>query len=300
MAPFPTDVPLFTREREVGTVPDLAASFDGEDDVIIVPLPSWCQAHQSVGVVWIDFWMRYQGTSSSYLVEALSGDNIELRWLIEAHGDDLYFSLIYQPGASQHRVQQWGPLAKNMRGVWHHVTFTIRTTPVLSEQLVSSMLLVQSFCFLDFMQVPGSAAESGAVSINRGISRLIVGGTASGIAHDSQTRFFKGEIDDWRLWWRSCPISTDPSACDPYSFVLPRLKDGTSAPAARRADGRHVHLKDVEFDDIALPIRGAYRHTVEVYECSWNDSGTPDLLMYVQSISLLWRTLNISRPRPER
>jgi len=270
MAPLPPD-PVPTRAREFGTVRDLAANFDGEDDVIIVPLPSWCHAHRSVGVIWMDFWMRYlqQGTSNSYLVEALSGESIELRWLIESYGGDLYLSLIHQPGASQQLVQRWGPLAKNIRGVWHHVTFTIRTTPIFSGQPVSSMLLVQSFCFIDFVQVPVSANESVPVVINRGISRLIIGGTASGITYDSQTRFFKGELDDWRLWWRSCPISTDPSACDPYSFVLPRLNDGSSAPAARRADGRHVHLRDVEFDDIALPIRGAQKHTVDTLICSF-------------------------------
>ena len=249
--------------KALGAVPDRTASFDGVDDVITVPLPSWAHTPRSLGIMWVDFWMRYtrQGARHSYLVDAFSGDDVELRWYIEGHGDEVYISLVHKPGPFQQLVRRWGPLT-GIVDVWHHMTFTIRTTPVLHAQ-ATSMLLVQSFFFLDFMRVSTerSAAETHPVAIDKGLSRLVLGGIAASRAASASTQgqndhihFFEGEFDDFRVWWRACTIATDPSACDPYSFRLPRLNDGSPAPSARRKDGGPVHLKDVKLDDIAAPI----------------------------------------------
>lgn len=242
---------------------DRTAKFDGVDDLVDIPLPPWCDEPRSVGVLWIDFWMRYtrSADSNSYLIEALSGreqTEVQLQWFIEGVYDEIYITLLLHPGNQQQLVRRWGPIPSSV-GVWHHVTFTLRTSPVLNAQIAPSLLIAQAFFFLDFKQAPTSSTADidEPLILNSGLSLIALGGTASPTAKRSTRRFefFEGEMDDFRVWWRACPIATDPSGCDPYAFTPMLLRDGTRMTAARRLDGQPIRLEDVAFDDIAMPVR---------------------------------------------
>lgn len=256
--------PDSTRARQT-LARDHTAEFDGVDDLVDIPLPPWCDERRSVGVVWIDFWMRYtrSAISNSYLIEALSGreqTDTQLRWFIEGAHEEVYVKLVLRPGDQQQLVRRWGPIPSTSAvGVWHHVTFTLRTSPVFSAQIEPSLMIAQAFFFLDFEQVPMSSTADidETLILNSGLSRIVLGGVSSSTGKGSTKRFefFEGAVDDFRVWWRACPIATDPSSCDPFAFAPLRLRDGTSVTAVRRSDGRPIQLKDVAFDDVAMPVR---------------------------------------------
>ena len=230
------------------------AVFDGIDDLLVIDLPAWC--HQAeLSVVWVDFWMRMTGTSegntNTYLLDGIASGFRVIRWVLES-GDagDVYLNLFLQSGKIQRHARRWGPISMSV-GTWHHFTFTLRT---------QASFLVQSFFFLDFVQISTASNETMLENLilNSGLSHIIFGGSltaeAEAMGHQKYA-FLKGEIEEFKVWWRPCPITTDPSACNAHAFSLPRLNNGTTIPSARRPDGSRIHLRDVTLDDIALPVR---------------------------------------------
>lgn len=63
--------------------------------------------------------------------------------------------------------------------------------------------------------------------------------------------FTAGSIDNLRLWWPPCPHNADPTRCNPYAFLYPKLADGTRVPESG------VHDHEVTLEMVAKPIKAS-------------------------------------------
>lgn len=81
-----------------------------------------------------------------------------------------------------------------------------------------------------------------------GITDIFVGGPNPQVPATGYKNF-KGSMDNFRVWWPTCPDTSDPSRCNPYGFIYPRLKNGTTVP------GVGIHDKDVTMDMVARRVQ---------------------------------------------
>lgn len=81
-----------------------------------------------------------------------------------------------------------------------------------------------------------------------GLTDIFVGGPNPQVPATGYKNF-KGSMDNFRVWWPTCPDTTDPSRCNPYGFIYPRLKNGTIVP------GVGIHDKDVTMDMVAKRVQ---------------------------------------------
>jgi hypothetical protein len=79
---------------------DLMASFDGVDDVIVLPLPLWCSKVTSMSVFAADMWMFYTATGKLkvILLDAYQGDIALLRWYATSERGSIFVTLLLNPG----------------------------------------------------------------------------------------------------------------------------------------------------------------------------------------------------------
>jgi len=90
-----------------------------------------------------------------------------------------------------------------------------------------------------------------------------------------------------RVWMPPCPHASDPSRCNPYAFIYPRLANGTVVPAARHADGTHIPDSMVTMAHVASPVkvshsmRGTvlYSHTVLVWHSFFKKDSVVQVLL---------------------
>ena len=99
------------------------------------------------------------------------------------------------------------------------------------------MGVAQAFLFIDGRNV-GEAGRmfekldmKATLRLSTGISSIYIGGSRTAKEAEGY-RSLQGDVDQFRLWWPSCPHSTDPSRCNPYAFLYPILRDGTRVPSA--------------------------------------------------------------------
>ena len=161
-----------------------------------------------------------------------------------------YIKLVLLPGKSETIVKTWGPLGSNFLGNWHHVAFTLRMARQFSRSSSDpSVVITQAFFFLDGQRVDEA---SGAFILHNlkddlvfesGLSEVYVGGTSPS-TKDPNYRNVKAALDNFRMWWPSCPDPSDPTRCNPYGFLYPQMIDGFRSPSAGIRDSE-VSLSDV-------------------------------------------------------
>ena len=240
---------------------DLAASFDGEDDIISLTLPAWCADTEALNVLWLDVWMFYTSPEgkTTVLFDTSSVTNAPLlRWQLEATEGSVYGILLLNPGPAQVVVRRWGPLQVRCKGVWRHVAFTLRTARMKNPINVSPQLsIAQAYMFVDGERVLEEASSGGAGSrslhrLSEGICNIVVAGQQPTNANRALENL-NGQLDNVRIWWPACPAASDPSKCNPYAFAS-QLRDGTVMPEARDAHGRPIGDTDVTLEMVAAPV----------------------------------------------
>eukprot|EP00960_Hanusia_phi_P006295 180994-Hanusia_phi.AAC.3 len=148
-------------------------------------------------------------------------------------------------------VKTWGPINETIVGRWHHICLTLRFGRVLSSLHVEpDVVVAQAFLFVD----GGSVGEAGrnfekldikrSLRLSAGLTTVYLGGSRTSKEAEGY-QSLQGNVDQFRLWWPSCPSSRDPSRCDPYAFLYPILQDGTRVPsAADPTSGRRLTVSD--------------------------------------------------------
>ena len=169
----------------------------------------------------------------------------------------LVLSLVSSQGSTT-AVKRWGPLSTaGLLGVWHHLAATLRFARVVGPSgscTTPAAVLTQAHLFLDGQSLPDdgtflSLDLEKSLSVDRGLVSLMLGGPDSNQADASSYQYFVGAMDNLRVWWPTCPTSSNPSRCNPYAFLYPVLRDGSRLPAAGMADS------DVRLETIAAPVR---------------------------------------------
>ena len=140
---------------------------------------------------------------------------------------------------AQKVVKKWGPIQQQIIGQWHHVCFTLRFGRVYSpSDYDPDAVIAQAFMFVDGDTVQEFGADFAGTNIKNdlrlttGVTSLYVGGSNPSIDATGYQNF-KGNIDKIRLWWPSCPHRSDPTRCNPYGFIHPKLRDGSTSPTAK-------------------------------------------------------------------
>jgi len=245
------------RKESVGTGStfDGMAELDGEDDMLQIVLPDWCNRVTMMNVLWIDSWLLVMSTGKvkTILFDAYSGAIPRLRWYMEGTDSGNYIKLVLSPGNTEKVVKSWGPLSASFLGTWHHIALTLRTARQYSRTSSDpAVIITQAFMFVDGKNISGGD-NFATINLKKdlmfesGLSQIFVGGT-SPERKSSRFRNLKGAVDNVRVWWPPCPHISDPTKCNPYGFIYPQMVDGTRQPAAGVTDNQ-VTLKDV-----AMPI----------------------------------------------
>lgn len=238
------------------------ADFDGDNDVLQVDLPEWCADVESLSVLWLDAWMyplsRGIGKTIIYdIYQSVSGvESSVLRLYIEGKKSGSYIRLVLQPGASQVLIKEWGPLEDTFFGFWHHITLTLRFARTFSSTSSKpAAVITQAFLFIDKEPLISSGNGDDFLSINiasslkikNGFDYIMVGGPDPEIP-DAGYSNFRGGLDNFRVWWPSCPDVEDPSRCNPYGFLYPKYNDGSRAPWTG------INDKEVTMEHVAGPV----------------------------------------------
>jgi hypothetical protein len=116
----------------------------------------------------------------------------------------------------------------------------------------------QAFFFIDREAVKESSSSSfltidlkETLTMNQGLTVLFVGGPSPAVAAPGFSNF-KGSTDNIRVWWPSCPHKDDPSKCNPFAFLYPKLMKGEERqPSSGIQDG------DVQMAHVARPVLDA-------------------------------------------
>jgi hypothetical protein len=274
--------------KETSTT-DKMAEFDGQNDIVLIELPVWCHLVESLSVFWMDAWIfpLNRGYEKAILFDAyqLSANvrSCSLRWFIEGRQDgNVYISLLFNPGSSEVLVKEWGPMPSNFLSTWHHVAVTLRFARIFTPTSESPAVTIpQAFLFVDGASMPASNAGEDFLTIDlknslvlqSGIASIVIGGPDPDIAA-TDYKNFKGAVDDVRIWWPQCPSAHDPSKCNPYAFLYPKLSSGLREPAAVNARGDRVHDNKVTMEMVAKPVRDA------MFKRDLSDAESEGLLAY--------------------
>jgi hypothetical protein len=227
-----------SKQESTGSV-DRMADMDGQDDLLQVALPTWCNNVMMMSVLWIDTWLLVMSTGKvkTILFDAYSGSVPRLRWYLEGTDSGTYIKLVLSPGSGETEVKAWGPLDASFLGTWHHVAVTMRFARQYSRTSSDpAIIITQAFLFLDGRHI--SAGDTFKtldlkkdLMFESGLSTIYVGGT-SPERKSAQFRNLKGALDNVRIWWPPCAQERDPTKCNPYGFLYPQMIDGTRQPAA--------------------------------------------------------------------
>lgn len=246
---------------ESATAADKMAQFDGENDIIRIGLPSWCSSVTHMSVMWVDAWIypSSKDDASTILFDAYKDNIPVLRWYLQTSGSITYVRLVLLPGKTEKEVKRWGPLSTNIFGLWHHLTFTVRFARKYSSTTADpAAMLVQAFMFFDGAAIKDSGAFKNRdlhkmYKLEVGLTDIFVGGPNPQV---SATGFknFQGSMDNVRVWWPTCPDTTDPTYCNPYGYIYPRLTNGTIVPDAKDS-GRSIHDNMVTMDMVAKRVK---------------------------------------------
>lgn len=245
-----------TARKENVDTGDKMAELDGEDDMIQIVLPSWCNHVLMNNVLWIDSWLLIMRTGKvkTILFDAYSGSIPRLRWYLEGTDSGTYIKLVLSPGNKEKQVKAWGPLDASFVGTWHHVAVTLRMARQYSRTSSDpAVIITQAFLFLDGQHViEGDAFKTLDLKkdliLESGLSEIFVGGT-SPERKSVVFRNLKGAVDNVRVWWPPCPHESDPTKCNPYGFLFPQMKDGTRQPSSGILDDQ------VQLQHVAHPIQ---------------------------------------------
>jgi len=238
---------------------DSMCSLDGLDDVVAITLPAWCKQVTAMGTIWLDMWLQPQsmGNIKTILFDAYNGRTPVLRWYLQGDEGDVYAILALSPGKAQVQVKRWGPLPPNSVGFWHHFCFTVRFGRFYSSSSMDPRVsIAQAFLFVDGNAIKESSANfltidiKNTLSLSSGLSKVYVGGPHPSVSAPGYS-LLKGSIDNVRIWWPSCPHSGDPSKCNPFAFLYPKLKNGNRRPSSGIQDS------DVQMHDVASPVLDA-------------------------------------------
>ena len=243
---------------------DRKCQFDGLDDIIAVTLPAWCGLVTSMSTLWLEAWMQpqFNGNIKVILFDAYNGLTPAFRWYLEGDGDQLYAVMVMSPGKAQVQVKKWGPImASTVGGLWRHFCFTLRFARFFSATSSEPKVSVtQAFFFVDGAAVREASSLflsidlKNQLSLLSGLTHVYIGGANPLVAAPGY-HLFKGAMDNFRLWWPSCPSVTDPTRCNPFGFLYPKLSDGTRAPSSGIQDA------DVEMAHVAQPVLDAMFNT---------------------------------------
>ena len=217
------------RKESEGTGEKMA-ELDGEDDLLQIVLPSWCNNVMMMSVLWIDSWLLVMSTGrvKTILFDAYSGSVPRLRWYMEGTDKGNYIKLVLSPGISEKVVKTWGPLDTAFLGTWHHIAMTLRVARQYSRTSSDPALIItQAFLFLDGKHIKAGDTFKTLnlkkdLMFQSGLSEIFVGGTSP----EQKTVDFqnmKGALDNVRVWWPTCPHHSDPSKCNPYAFLYPQV-----------------------------------------------------------------------------
>ena len=148
---------------------DKMAELDGDDDILQIVLPAWCDSPSMMSVLWVDLWLLVTsaGEIKTMIAEALSGAVPRLRWYMQGSDSGNYIKLVLSPGDNEKPVKTWGPLDPSFVGGWHHLAMTLRFARQYSKTSSDpAIILTQAFLFLDGAHVeevasfPHSTASS--------------------------------------------------------------------------------------------------------------------------------------------
>ncbi len=255
------DVWLIDTAQAKTSETDKECQFDGLDDVITVHLPYWCSNVFSLGTLWLDMWAQPQMTGNnlkSILFDAYNDITPVLRWFLEFRDDKLYAVLTLNPGDGEVAVKRWGPIDRAI-GFWRHYCFTLRFARFYSstDENTPSASIAQAFFFIDGEavneEISGSFLEidlKQTLTMDQGLTALYVGGPNPAVEALGY-RNFKGSADNIRVWWPACPHETDPSVCNPFAFLYPKLMDGRRQPSSGIPDS------EVKMTHVARPVLDA-------------------------------------------
>jgi cysteine-rich repeat protein len=256
------DVWLIDTAQAKTSESDKECQFDGLDDVITVHLPYWCSHVYSMGTLWLDMWSQPQMTGKkhkSILFDAYNGITPVLRWFLEFREDKLYAVLILNPGDGEVAVKRWGPIDRAI-GFWRHYCFTLRFAHFYSstDEWTPRPSIAQAFFFIDGEavneEISGSFLEidlKQTLTMDQGLTAMFVGGPNPKAVEALGYRNFKGSADNIRVWWPACPHETDPSVCNPFAFLYPKLMDGRRQPSSGIQDS------EVKMTHVARPVLDA-------------------------------------------
>jgi len=235
-----------------------------------------------MGTLWLDMWAQPQMSGnnfSSVLFDAYNDLTPVLRWFLRSEGEELYAVLILKPGKSQVTVKSWGPIAGRSIGFWRHYCFTLRFARFYSPTTPwdPRVSIAQAFFFIDGEAVKESSSSRfleidlrETLTINQGLTALFVGGPSPAVAAPGYINF-KGSMDNIRVWWPSCAHEDDPSKCNPFAFLYPKLMDGRRQPSSGIQDG------DVQMTHVVRPVLDA------MFSSKVADSEHNGLLVFVVS-----------------
>ena len=81
------------------------------------------------------------------LFDAYSGTVPRLRWYMEGKDSGTYIKLLAN---NEKIVKEWGPLAADFLGSWHHVALTVRMARQYSRTSSDpAVIITQAFLFID-------------------------------------------------------------------------------------------------------------------------------------------------------
>lgn len=234
--------------------------FDGIDDLIAIPLPSFVSTTRSMSGMWIDAWMQLETGDGSNVVlwDAMTGESVVLRVLLTTTNGLPYARLIYYPGVNkQVIIKTWGPITtEGFTSSWHHIAFVLRfahfSAGALSEP---DAIPVQAFFFVDCVPVKDDGKfmllDLKQTRLSQGLHSISVGGVSSRASQMARSGYtnFNGYLDNIRIWWPQCPPG--PSKCNPFAFLYPQQD---YAPF-QRVPSSGIKDSEVVIDDVAPMLR---------------------------------------------
>ena len=247
------------QNNPIGNAREGMLTFDGVDDILSIPLPSFTSTTRSMNGVSIDCWIQIRSSDGLVILwDAMTGDAVVLRAILKTYGAHQYVSLIYYPGDNKETtLKTWGPIkTPGFRSDWHHVAFVLRFAHVSQGSSLDPIAIpVQAFFFIDCMPIPDDGKflllDLKSLSLSDGIDSVYVGGPssrASRLARDGY-QYFSGNVDNFRIWWVQCPAG--PTKCNPYGFLYPQQD---YAPY-KRIPASGIQDADVTIDDVAPVLR---------------------------------------------
>ena len=234
--------------------------FDGIDDVISIPLPSFVSTTRSMNGVWIDFWIKLESGDSNNVIlwDTMTADAVVLRTVLTTIDAQPYVRLIFYPGDNKQQViKTWGPITtKGFSTSWHHFAFVLRFAHISRGSSVEpDAIPTQAFFFVDCQSVSDDGLflqlSLKSLALSSGFTSVFVGGASSRASQMARNSYsnFNGFMDNIRIWWVQCPQG--PSACNPYAFLYP-IQDYSPY---QRVPASGIQDYEVSIDHVAPVLR---------------------------------------------